>query len=247
MYKYEMHCHTAETSRCSRISGADLVDFYHSIGYTGIVITDHLYNYYLKDPTQPSWPERVEFFVAGYRAAKQRGEALGMDVFFAWEYSHKRKGNDFLTYGLDMDWLLENPDLDELHINDYYDLVHRDGGYVVHAHPFREARYIDMIRLAPRKVDAVETINACRTPFENCMANLYAENYALPKICGSDNHRGPIPQLTSLDLPFRAGSVEEIVQAALRGESTLHLYQYDTERGLCEIPEDKVFCAAEKL
>ena len=45
MYKYEMHCHTQETSRCSRISGADLIDFYHSIGYTGVVITDHFYNY----------------------------------------------------------------------------------------------------------------------------------------------------------------------------------------------------------
>ena len=56
-------------------------------------------------------------------------------------------------------------------------------------HPFREARYIDHIRLFPRLVHGVEVYNANRTEFENEMARQYAENYGLIPFAGSDNHR----------------------------------------------------------
>jgi len=65
-----------------------------------------------------------------------------------------------------------------------------NGAFIVQAHPFREAGYIDHIRLFPRSVHGVEVINACRTEFENKMADIYAQNYGLLKIAGSDNHIG---------------------------------------------------------
>ena len=241
MYTYEMHCHTAETSKCSRIVGADLIDFYPSLGYTGVVITDHCVNGNTTVPAELPWAERVELFAEGYRAAKRRGDEIGVDVFFGWEFSIRGCGNDFLTYGLDIDWLHAHEDCDQLHINDFCDLVHRDGGYVVHAHPFREAGYIDMIRLVPRKVDAVETINACRKPFENRMADQYAGNYGLHGFCGSDNHRGPLPKLAALGLDFRADSVRAILEAVMRDEHSLHLYDYTESGALLEVPNEKIF------
>ena len=42
--RYETHSHTSETSRCSHISGAELAEFYKSLGYTGLFITDHFFN-----------------------------------------------------------------------------------------------------------------------------------------------------------------------------------------------------------
>ncbi len=72
-------------------------------------------------------------------------------------------------------------------------IVRENGGYIVHAHPFREkanAYRIDMIRLMPRDVDAVETYNAHSSDFQNSMAEKYADAYKLPKLCGSDNHTG---------------------------------------------------------
>ena len=59
---------------------------------------------------------------------------------------------------------------------------------VIHAHPFREARYIDHIRLFPRAVHGAEVINANRTDFENDMAAQYIKNYGLLPFAGSDNH-----------------------------------------------------------
>lgn len=62
------------------------------------------------------------------------------------------------------------------------------GALVIQAHPFREASYIDHIRLFPRHVHGIEIINACRTDEENALAKIYAEHYGLLKFAGSDNH-----------------------------------------------------------
>ena len=65
-----------------------------------------------------------------------------------------------------------------------------EGALIIQAHPFREARYIDHIRLFPREVHGAEVFNACRTPEENAMAKLYAEHYGLIHFAGTDNHSG---------------------------------------------------------
>lgn len=222
MYKYEMHCHTAETSRCSGISAADLVDCYKKMGYDAVVITDHFLNGNTVVPKNLPWKERIELFTGGYKAARERGKEVGIDVHFGWEVSHH--GTDLLTYGLDEQWLTEHENCDLLTLNDYCDLVHKCGGYIVHAHPFREADYIDYIRLLPRKVDAVETINACRTDFENKMANQYADNYSLQKICGSDNHVGYRERVAALLLDFRAKNSAEIMKAVMENRHKREVY-----------------------
>ena len=83
--------------------------------------------------------------------------------------------------------------------NDYFDLVRSAGAYVSHAHPFREDWYIEMIRLLPRKCDAVEIINSCRKPFENEMAKVYADSYGLPYTAGSDNHHANQARLSGIE------------------------------------------------
>ena len=59
---------------------------------------------------------------------------------------------------------------------------------VVQAHPYREAVYIDHIRLYPWDVHAVEIFNASQKDFVNDMAELYAKHYDLIPFAGSDNH-----------------------------------------------------------
>lgn len=225
MYKYEMHCHTRECSRCGKISGAQMADFYKSMGYTGIIISDHFLNGNTTVPKDLPWQDRIDMFCSGYESAKRRGDEIGLDVFFAWENSYM--GNDFLTYGLDKKWLLEHPYCDALPVKEYLRLVKESGGYSVHAHPYREAGYIDMIRLLPREVDAVETMNACRTDFENKMADIYATEYKLTKICGTDNHIGQRESLAALELDFKAESVNDIISAVKDGKYKMALYKFD--------------------
>ena len=186
-YRYETHTHTAEVSRCAQISAVDSVRTYKDLGLLecGLQII-FKWKYYCA-----AWftmEEQIALFCSGYRKAYAEGQRIGISVYFGWEYSFR--GTDLLTYGLEPEWLLFHPEVMKLHINQYCDLVHEHGGLIVHAHPFREADYIDMIRLLPRKVDAVEVINTCRTDFENALADQYADNYRLLKFAGSDNHVG---------------------------------------------------------
>lgn len=222
MFLYELHMHTKEISKCGKVKAADMVKFYHELGYTGIVVTDHFFNGNTTVPEEGRWEDRVEFFYEGYEKAKKEGEKLGLDVFFAWEYSHY--GTDFLTYGLDKKWLLEHPECLKLHIREYCDLVHKYGGFITQAHPFREAGYIEMIRLLPRHVDAVETKNACRTDFENKMADKYADDYCLPKIAGSDNHAGLLETMSAVEFPKRIASEKEMVCLLKSGDYKFYLY-----------------------
>ena len=164
-------------------------------------------------PQDISWSQRVDFFVRGFENAKKRGDEIGIDVFFGWEFS--LNGSDFLTYGLDKQWLLEHEDCHSLEINKYCDLVHDSGGFIVHAHPFREAFYIDMIRLLPRKVDAIESFNACRSDFENKLADEYADNYSLLKIFATDNHIGHREKIAAVEISEKAASISDIIESIL--------------------------------
>ena len=216
-FKYETHAHTSEVSKCSSITAVELVRFYHTVGYSGLCITDHFLNGNTMVPRELSWAERIELFCSGYEKAHTEGKRIGIDVFFGWEYSYK--GTDFLTYGLDKEWLLNQPDLLSLDVNEYCDLVHAHGGFIVQAHPFREASYLAMIRLLPRKVDAVEVDNACRTDFENKLADEYADNYNLLKLAGSDNHDGRIPRLAGFAVDRRLTSIDQLIYAVRDGQT----------------------------
>lgn len=225
MYKYEMHCHTSETSRCGKLDGAKMADFYKSMGYSGLVISDHFLNGNTIVPKSLPWEERINLFCAGYDAAKKRGDKIGLSVFFAWENSYG--GTDFLTYGLSKEWLLEHKYCDLLPAKQYLELARSSGGYLVQAHPYREAGYIDMIRLMPRDVDAVETINACRTDFENHMADFYADSYGLTKTCGTDNHVGKRERIAALELDFEAKSLDEIISAIKDNKHKISMYNLE--------------------
>ena len=224
MYKYEMHCHTSECSACSRIRAADLVDCYKKLGFDGIVVTDHFFNNGSTTvPKNLPWSQRISLFTVGYKEALKRGNEIGLDVLFGWEATFD--GTDLLTYGLDEAWLTEHEDCDLLGINEYCDLVHQSGGYIVHAHPFREADYIKIIRLLPRKVDAVEVVNACNTDFANKMAHEYAENYSLQMVCGSDNHIGFREKIAALILDFRPKNTAEIMKAVMENRHKREIYE----------------------
>ena len=80
MYRYELHLHTAETSKCGKVRAADQIRTYHRLGYQGVCVTDHLHNSYLSlMDCHDDWHECIRRYLYGYHCAKEAGEALGMD------------------------------------------------------------------------------------------------------------------------------------------------------------------------
>ena len=94
-FRMDMHVHTAETSPCGKVPAADVVALYKQRGYDGIVITDHYFNKFFKDKTLLTWREQMDLYLAGYRAAKAAGDALGLMVLQGMELRFKGASDDF--------------------------------------------------------------------------------------------------------------------------------------------------------
>ena len=217
MYLYETHMHTAPISACARAGVRETLEFYKSRGYTGVFMSDHFLDGNI-DFTIRDLPydERIKKYFSVVEEGKKIGTEIGLDVFSAFEMSYK--GTDFLIYGIDMEWCLAHEDMDKMRKSELLRLLMSEGALVIQAHPFREAGYIDHIRLFPREVHGVEVYNACRTDFENKLAEQYRENYGLIAFAGSDNHRGAAQEKfggMATEKPIK--SIQEFIDAVLSG------------------------------
>lgn len=218
-YRYETHMHTCEGSACASASGAEMARAHQENGYTGIFVTDHFFNGNTAVPRELPWRERVERFCLGYEHAREEGERIGLDVFFGFEYGVN--GADFLVYNLDKQWLLEHEDIDREDARRAFALMHRDGGFIIHAHPFRERDYIDHIELFPRDVDGVEIMNGAQLeqPEMNSRAWLYATMYELPGTAGSDSHHVAGLYGCGVEVPRRIRQVTDYLEMIRAGEA----------------------------
>ena len=195
MYKYETHLHTSEGSKCASSTGAEMARAHKAMGYDGIFVTDHFFNSTSTTvPRELPWEQRIDLYCKGYENALEEGLKIGLDVFFGVEWTVN--GADLLLYNLDKQWLKENERLlMEVDERELFDAVRSSVGFIVHAHPFREAGYIPHISLYPHHVDAVEVVNTRNSgplfggnSCYNDRAKQYAEMFGLPQTGGSDTH-----------------------------------------------------------
>lgn len=193
MHFYELHMHTAETSRCGQSPAADMVRAYKEKGFTGVVVTDHFVNGNCYARDVEGWQEKIDIFMRGYNAAKAEGDKIGLKVYFGLEFTyHGAGGEDYLTLGLTeahlrrelagcTDWTLE----------EYVEAVHKLGGIVIRAHPYRRAFYIDQPGLwrPGLPIDAIEVFNGGNKAEDfNRLALEMALRENLPMTAGSDTH-----------------------------------------------------------
>lgn len=194
-YLYETHLHTNRGSACAKATASEMVLAAKQYGYTGIIVTEHNWGGNTCVDASLDWNRWVEEYCKGYEEAKETGDAVGIDVFFGMEAGFQ--GTEFLLYGIDKEWLKQNPELKKDSVETMYRKVKQAGGMMVHAHPYREEYYIPKIRLFPKVVDGVEGINAMHSnssshshynPKFDEQAIAYARKYKLPLTAGSDIH-----------------------------------------------------------
>ena len=187
MERYETHLHTCQASARGRSTGAEHARFYKEKGYTGIIVTDHFFGgNVVREARSGPWEERVARFCSGYEDAKAEGDRIGLDVFFAWEETFE--GDDYLVYGLDKAWLLAHPEVEHWSRAEQFEQVHRYGGCVIQAHPFRCWDYISQIHLSLPLCDGVEVLNGGNLPLWDAYARRYAVDHGMYMTSGSDNH-----------------------------------------------------------
>ena len=219
MFYYETHVHTYPVSACAKVSVEEMLTAYKKAGYAGVFMTDHFIdgNVNVEVRAKP-YEERIEYYFSAYEEGKAIGDEIGIDVFLGIEMTYG--GTDFLVYGIDKEWCLAHHDMHKMRKSELLKLMMDDGALIIQAHPFREAAYIDHIRLFPRHVHGVEVFNANRSEFENKLAEQYAENYHLLRFSGSDNHIGENQKLLSGIATERpVESVKDFIDLYLSGEA----------------------------
>jgi len=185
---------------------------YKKMGYSGVIITDHFINGYTTCPKNLPWDKKMRFFVSGYEAAKRAGDKYGLDVFLGWEFTIR--GADFLTYGLDLDFLLAHPNLDMMDIERYSALVRRSGGYLAQAHPYRDEYYIEHnYPVQPHLIDGVEVYNEMDRRISNSKAREFAQKNDLPMQSGTDSHGRGNRNFSGVILQKKAESIHDIIKA----------------------------------
>ena len=102
--------------------------------------------------------------------------------------------------------------------------VHRAGGCVIQAHPFRIRGYMDRIRLGTAFCDGIEAANAGNEALDDARAYRMGRETGLVMTAGSDNHLSPIPVPFGVELEKRLTSIADYVKIVLnKGHIGLHV------------------------
>lgn len=189
MFKIETHLHTKNTSSCAIISAEEIVEGYLAAGYGGLIVTDH----YSRDTFRylglntEAGQDKVDAFLAGYRAVKSEGEKRGLKVYRGAEVRFDGSWNDYLLYGFS-DELLRDPEaIFTMGVEKFYERCKADGAILIHAHPYRNGGR----PTTAAALDGAEVINANYHHQEyNELALAFALENDLLQTAGSDCH-GP--------------------------------------------------------
>ena len=224
MYRYETHLHSYPVSICAKTGVEAHIKRYKDLGYDGIFLTNHFLDGNINIDQDLSYRDKLDFYFSDFDKAVALGKEAGLKVFLGVELSYG--GTDFLIYGLSRDWYYRNPQIMDMKKSEELPFLIESGALVVQAHPFREANYIDHIRLYPRCVHGVEVINSCRREEENKMAELYAEHYGLLKFAGADNHwADKLTTLSGMEFDTPIDSEEQFAQMIKSGKGRIFTLQ----------------------
>lgn len=195
-YKYETHLHTLQGSACGTSPGADYIKAYYEKGYSGIFVTDHFFGGNTAAPRYGNWEERIKWYCSGYESAVHAAQVFNKEkslskenefkVFFGIEQTFD--GDDYLIYGLDKEWLLKHPEVENMRHKELFEAVKSVNGLMIQAHPFRFRQYMKDMHQHPLDVHGIEVYNGGNKPIENQMAELYAQAFNFPVTSGSDIH-----------------------------------------------------------
>ena len=221
-FLYETHMHTCQASACGKSTGKEHARFYKEAGFTGIIMTDHFFGGNTAVNRELPWEDRVDWFWSGYEDAKEEGDRIGLDVFFGLEQNFS--GDEYLIYGLTKEYMKAHPEMEHWTRRQQLEEVHKAGGCVIQAHPFRIRGYMDRIRLGNLFCDGIEAANLGNEALDDARAYRMGKECGLLMTAGSDNHNSPVPAPYGVELEKRLTTIDDYVKIILdKGRIGLHV------------------------
>ena len=237
-FLYETHMHTCLASACGVSTGKEHARFYKDAGYTGIIMTDHFFGGNTAVNREQPWERRIDLFWRGYEDAKEEGDRIGLDVFFGLEQNFH--GDEYLVYGLTKEYMKAHPEMEHWTRQQQLEEVHRAGGCVIQAHPFRIRGYMDRIRVGTLFCDGIEAANLGNEPIDDARAYRMGKAQGLVMTAGSDNHHSPVPGPYGVELEKRLTSIDDYVKIILgKGRVVMHVPESRFTATLAGEPDER--------
>ena len=237
MYKYDLHVHDNACSKCASSTPEEQVRAYAAKGMNGFVSTNHFIHGNTTVSRDLPWKERMLAYYASYERAKAEAEKIGdFTVMFGVEHAYAG-GREVLLYGVDIEFLIAHPELRNMRIVEFCDLMKKNGVLCITAHPFRVRPYNDeSVKCDPDFVSGVEVFNIGNAnDEENAKALEYAKsgNYIMTSggdiHVSADNHIGkagiateyPIHDIYELVETLKSGTYKLIVRDKILSKDEL--------------------------
>lgn len=188
-YKYQLHTHTAPTSKCAHTTPEQLAEALHAAGYAGCVLTNHFLHGNTGIRRELPWEEFVAAYERDYIECKAAAEKYGLDILFGIEEGVEGY-DEILCYGLTPEMLYAHPELRECSAETWYRVMHAMDVLVIQAHPYRASRHVpDPVPLPRAVIDGIEVYNDSHSPEYNEKAVRFAASHKdLILTAGADTH-----------------------------------------------------------
>jgi len=213
-FLFETHFHTPYTSSCGKIHPQESIPIYIENGYSGLVVTDHYYEGFFARHGQIPWREQADLFLLGYRKAKEFCEGKDFKVLLGMEIRFSDNCNDHLVYGIDEEFIYNNPRLDLLEFENFALLCRKNGFFFLQAHPFRE----NCVPRNPEYIDGLEVYNGSQAQINNnALALKFALDNNLVMTAGSDLHNTSQLCRAGIYLEERPSTSKELANILFNG------------------------------
>jgi len=204
-YLYETHYHTPYSSYCCLADPRDALPLYAAGAYSGVIVTDHYYDFGGSDPRYD--PDR---WLEGYRKAQKAGEGIGINVILGMELRFTENYKDYLVFGMDEDLICQNPRMFEMTPREFRVFADANALFFSQAHPFRGEPAL------PELLHGAEVYNG--NPRQHCnnhLAEAFARENNLVMLSGSDFHQMEDACLGGIYLPENPKDSRELAELLL--------------------------------
>ena len=211
----DAHVHSKEISKCSRVSGKEIVDTKIKEGYGGMVLTNHCQSWYYEPKDHIRF---VRSLLGDWYSTNVYARKFDFKVFLGIEVTITKPAyRDFLLYGITEEFLMKSPCLYNLSQEELYKYCNGFGHVaMIQAHPFREG----IVLGDPKFMHGLE-INC--SPIDLDKADLVlkeAKKNGLRVTCGTDYHGILRPVNGGIYLPESISSAEEMGKYLLSTDAT---------------------------
>ena len=180
----DLHAHTKGISRCCKADIETVISEAKSQGIDGVVLTNHFQKSYFANSSEEDF---IKAYINEYYTMKAIAEKTNFSCFFGIEVTMEKYPKvHMLIYGVEPSFLENNTGICDLTQSELFDLVKKNNGILIQAHPYRNGTTV----LDPAFLDGVE-IN-CHPLYKKSYCDeliSFTEQNSLCVTCGGDFHK----------------------------------------------------------